>query len=224
MIMMADPMRRNLPNALTLLRLILAGAFFATMSLSVVRGDGFEASRQFWGNLSVALFILAAVTDGLDGYLARRWKVVSDFGRIMDPFCDKVLILGTFAYLASPRFAIIDPTGQVVGMQTRVWAWMVVVLIARELLVTSIRGVVEARGVPFGADWWGKSKMILQAVTAPATLFIAVNQTFAPSPFFSWLQLVLVWATVAVTAISVLPYLVRGRRLLLQTPTAGEDP
>lgn len=219
---MVDSMRRNLPNALTLLRLLIAAAFFATMSVSVVRGAGFEASRQLWGNIAVALFIVGAVTDALDGYLARRWGVVSDFGRIMDPFCDKVLILGTFAYLASPRFAVIDATGQVVGMETRVWAWMVVVIISRELLVTSIRAVVEARGIPFGADWWGKSKMILQAITAPYSLFVAVNPWFSTSSFFGGLQAVLVWATVVVTAISVIPYLVRGRRLLEAGPAEKE--
>ncbi|MEE2680743.1 MAG: CDP-alcohol phosphatidyltransferase family protein [Planctomycetota bacterium] len=211
---MVDSMRRNLPNALTMLRLVIAGAFFATMSVSVVRGDGFEASRQLWGNIAVGLFVVGAVTDALDGYLARKWGVVSDFGRVMDPFCDKVLILGTFAYLASPRFAVIDATGQVIGMETQVWAWMVVVIISRELLVTSIRAVVEARGIPFGADWWGKSKMILQAVTAPYALFVAVNPWFYESPVFGGLQSILVWATVAVTALSVIPYLVRGRRLL----------
>ena len=213
---MVDSMRRNLPNALTMLRLVIAAAFFATMSVSVVRGDGFEASRQLWGNIAVGLFIIAALTDFLDGHLARKWGVVSDFGRVMDPFCDKVLILGTFAYLASPRFAVIDSTGQVIGMETQVWAWMVVVIISRELLVTSVRAVVEARGIPFGADWWGKSKMILQAVTAPYALFVAVNPWFYESTFFGGLQSVLVWATVVVTAISVVPYLVRGRKLLAQ--------
>ena len=211
---MVDSMRRNLPNALTMLRLVIAAAFFATMSVSVVRGDGFEASRQLWGNIAVALFIIGAVTDALDGYLARKWGVVSDFGRVMDPFCDKVLILGTFAYLASPRFAVIDATGQVIGMETQVWAWMVVVIISRELLVTSIRAVVESRGIPFGADWWGKSKMILQAITAPYALFVAVNPWFYDSIWFGGLQTGLVWATVVVTAISVVPYLVRGQRLL----------
>ena len=219
---MVDSMRRNLPNALTLLRLVIAAAFFATMSVSVVRGDGFEASRQLWGNIAVALFVIGAVTDALDGHLARKWGVVSDFGRVMDPFCDKVLILGTFAYLASPRFAVIDGIGQVIGMETGVWAWMVVVIISRELLVTSIRAVVESRGIPFGADWWGKSKMILQAITAPYALFVAVNPWFYDSTWFGGLQTVLVWATVVVTAISVVPYLVRGRRLLAIPQDEGE--
>lgn len=215
---MADPVRRNLPNLLTILRLVIAMAFFATMSVSVLRGMGLEASRQLWGNIAVCLFLIAAATDALDGYLARRWSVVSDFGRIMDPFCDKVLVLGTFAYLASPRFAEIDASGQVVGMTTGVWAWMVVLIISRELLVTSIRGVVESRGIAFGADWWGKSKMILQSIAAPYSLFVAVNPSFLHAPFWSGLQFLLIWATVIVTALSVVPYLLRARTLLGTPP------
>ncbi|MBB47476.1 MAG: CDP-diacylglycerol--glycerol-3-phosphate 3-phosphatidyltransferase [Phycisphaerae bacterium] len=215
---MADPVRRNLPNVLTILRLVIAMAFFATMSVSVVRGVGLEGARQLWGNISVALFLVAAITDALDGYLARRWSVVSDFGRIMDPFCDKVLVLGTFAYLASPRFAEIDASGQVIGMTTGVWAWMVVLIISRELLVTSIRGVIESRGIAFGADWWGKSKMVLQSVAAPYSLFVAVNPTFLESPFWSGLQLLLVWLAVLITALSVIPYLMRARKLLGTIP------
>ena len=211
---MADPIRRNLPNMLTIMRLVIAAGFFLTISLSVHRGDLHEPARQLWGNIAVALFIIAALTDALDGYLARRWEVVSDFGRIMDPFCDKVLVLGTFAYLASPRFAEIDQTGHVSGMATGIWAWMVVVIIARELLVTAIRGVIESRGIAFGADWWGKSKMILQSITAPYCLFVAVNPAVLENDFFSGLQVLLIWPTVIVTAVSAVPYVIRGRALL----------
>jgi len=218
---MADALRRNLPNALTILRLLIAAGFFATITLSVFRGEHHEHSRQLWGNIAVALFIIAAATDFLDGHLARRWEVVSDFGRIMDPFCDKVLVLGTFAYLASPRFAEIDSLGVVSGMTTGVWAWMVVVLIARELLVTAIRGVLESRNIAFGADWWGKSKMILQSVAAPFCLFVAVNPAVLAMPAFTLLQSVLVWSTVGVTAVSALPYIIRARTLLATADTDG---
>ncbi len=211
---MSDSVRRNLPNTLTILRLVIAAGFFLTISLSVLRGEGHEASRQLWGNIAVGLFIIAAATDALDGHLARKWGVVSDFGRIMDPFCDKVLVLGTFAYLASPRFAEIDIHDQVSGMTTGIWAWMVVVIISRELLVTAIRGVLESKGIAFGADWWGKSKMILQSITAPYCLFVAVNPGVYGLDFFTGLQSFLIWATVIVTTVSAIPYVIRGRALL----------
>ena len=98
---MLDAVRRSLPNTLTMLRLVLAAAFLA--ALNAYR---YPDHNVTWANLSIGLFILAAVTDALDGYLARRWEATSIFGRIMDPFCDKVLVLGAFIYLAGPRFIV----------------------------------------------------------------------------------------------------------------------
>ena len=128
---MPEVVRRSLPNSLTMLRLALAGVFFGT--LNVYRFDA-EAQHAVWANVAVGVFILAVITDILDGYLARRWQVVSVFGRIMDPFCDKVLILGGFIYLAGPRFAVSEwaETGDFITMATGVYPWMVVVMLARE--------------------------------------------------------------------------------------------
>ncbi|MHC4590858.1 MAG: CDP-alcohol phosphatidyltransferase family protein, partial [Planctomycetota bacterium] len=120
-----------------------------------------------WAHIAVWLFILAAITDSLDGYLARKWDVTSTFGRIMDPFCDKVLILGGFIYMAGPRFLVPEwvEAGDFWTMATGVYPWMVAVMLARELLVTGFRGEAEAMGVSFGSNWWGKWKMILQSIT-----------------------------------------------------------
>ena len=92
---------RQLPNTLTVLRAVLAGGFFA--ALNAYR---YPDENILWGNIAIALFCAAAATDALDGYLARRWHVESVFGRIMDPFCDKVLIMGAFIYLTGPRFLV----------------------------------------------------------------------------------------------------------------------
>jgi CDP-diacylglycerol--glycerol-3-phosphate 3-phosphatidyltransferase len=103
------------------------------------------------------LFLFAAVTDFADGYLARRFNQVSMFGRVFDPFADKVLICGTFVVLLDfPALASLLPS------------WFVVVVISRELLVTTVRGAAEARGIPFPADRLGKWKMVAQCVTASA--------------------------------------------------------
>ena len=98
---MDQAMKRRIPNAITMLRILIAAAFFA-----VLGGYRFPEQGILYGNVAIALFVLAATTDFIDGYLARKWNVVSMFGRLMDPFCDKVLILGTFIYFAGPRFSV----------------------------------------------------------------------------------------------------------------------
>ena len=204
---MISRVRRNLPNGLTLFRLILAAAFFGV--LNPYRHPG---ENQMWAYIAIGLFILAVVTDALDGYLARRWEVVSVFGRIMDPFCDKVLIIGAFIYLAGPRFVVPAwvEQGSFFTMATGVYPWMVVVILARELLVTGIRGEVESLGGAFGSTWTGKWKMILQSICVPVVLFLVV--TFDPgvdrNRWSYWTCSAFVYLTVLVTAWSGVPYVV----------------
>lgn len=205
---MPDPLRRSLPNALTLFRLVLAAAFFATLN-----AYRYPDHNTVWVGVAIAIFIAAAVTDALDGYLARKWEVVSQFGRLMDPFCDKILILGAFVYLAGPRFVVREwvEAGDFFTMATGVYPWMVVVILARELLVTGVRGVIESRGVSFGSKWSGKAKMILQSIVIPTTLFVVI--VFKPHEHRWALRIcdVMIYATVIVTLWSGLPYL-RGLR------------
>lgn len=215
--MVSPSIRQNLPNALTIMRLILAAAFFG--ALSAYRYPDIHAA---WANIAISLFIAAAITDALDGFLARRWNATSVFGRIMDPFCDKVLILGAFVYLSGARFAMVDPTaGTLIGMATGVYPWMVVVILARELLVTGIRGMVESMGVEFGAKWSGKAKMILQSIVVPLVLFLTVNITPVQGSWSLALSAVLVWITVIVTVWSGVPYVLGLRRLMTQRKGQG---
>lgn len=212
---------RHLPNALTLLRLALAGVFFVVLNQYRYAGD----SARWILPASAALFILAAITDSLDGYLARRWNVESTFGRIMDPFCDKVLIIGAFIYLAGPRFVIPQAVEaeQLLTMVTGVYPWMVALVLARELLVTGVRGELEGLGVRFGANVWGKAKMILQSIVIPVVLGIVWLDPATPGlEWLTWVRDVLVYATVVVTLFSGVPYFVRAVRVI---PGAGQpDP
>lgn len=206
--------RKHIPNQLTLLRLVFAGVFFGM--LNAFRFDT-DAPQLWLLGVATLFFILAAVTDALDGYLARRWKVESKFGRIMDPFCDKILILGAVIYLASPRF--LDPAAVVAGsyrtMVSGVYPWMVVLVLARELLVTGIRGEVEKAGVSFGANWYGKVKMILQSVVVPVVLVIVmIDPTRDGREWLGWVRDVLVYLTVIFTVISGMPYVTGGAKAL----------
>ncbi|MAC20727.1 MAG: hypothetical protein CMJ23_13830 [Phycisphaerae bacterium] len=223
---MPDQVRRTLPNLLTVARVLLAIGFFAIIAFGLWPRAGFDpGARQFWGNVGVVVFVVAALTDFADGFLARRWGVVSVFGRVMDPFGDKLLIIGTFVLLASPVFLAVQATpdgglalsldadGRVV-MTSGVQVWMALVILGRELLVTSIRSVMEGLGIDFSAGWSGKWKMVLQSIAAPTALFVAVNPFALESSFWVLLRDGFVWAAVVVTVWSALPYLLRARLLV----------
>ncbi len=226
---------RALPNWLTALRVAMALVFF--LVLTYWRWDASPASRTPWGVdwllLGAAgLFVVAVITDALDGYLARRWDVESMFGRIMDPFADKVLVVGAFIFLAGPDFWQATPdrthiAGQ--GIQiSGVYPWMVVVIFGRELLVTSIRGALEGQGIKFPADWWGKAKMILQSVAIPLVLVLIAVAPVMPvagaaaggsggmgaSPWGRVMIDATVWAMLIVTAVSGVPYVRRCLSLM----------
>ncbi len=214
---MTDAVRRSLPNGLTILRLVLAAAFFATLN-----AYRYPDTNTLWANVAAGLFILAAITDALDGWLARRWQVVSVFGRIMDPFCDKVLVLGGFIYLAGPRFVVPEwvRDDSFFTMSTGVYPWMVAVLLARELLVTGFRGEAEAMGQSFASAWAGKWKMILQSVAIPTVIFLVADFDTGASAWARYTCYGVVYVTVIVTIWSGVPYLSRLRRIL-PAPGAG---
>jgi len=214
---------RQLPNELTLARLVLAAVFFVVLNqyrYATETGAG-------WLLAAGVVFILAAATDALDGYLARRWKVESTFGRVMDPFCDKVLVIGAFIYLAGPRF--VDPlaveAGSYLTMVSGVYPWMVAVILARELLVTGIRGEMETGGVRFGAVWSGKLKMILQSAAIPLVLLIVWIDPRTPGwGWLAWIRDALVYATVAATVASGVPYVQRAARVLRTDELTRREP
>jgi phosphatidylglycerophosphate synthase len=204
---------QQLPNTLTVLRAILAAGFFAALNLY-----RYPDEQVIWGNIAIALFIAAAITDALDGYLARRWHVESVFGRIMDPFCDKVLILGAFIYLIGPRFAVREwvEENSFFTMATGVYPWMVVLILARELLVTGIRGVIESMGLSGASNWSGKAKMILQSIVVPIVLVLVVNFRTHETPWAMWACHILVYATLIVTVWSGMPYITGLRKIMMQ--------
>ncbi len=147
----------------------------------------------------------------------------------MDPFCDKVLVLGAFIYLAGPRFVVPEwvEEGSFFTMATGVYPWMVVIILARELLVTGFRGAAEAKGVSFASNWSGKAKMILQSIAIPVVLFLTVN--FKPGGedalnlAVRWTCYVLVYVTVIVTIWSGLPYIFRAQEIVGVNGAAGDD-
>ncbi len=196
--------RRHIPNLITVARAAMAAAFFVVLSLFKAPDTG-----VLWLWIALVLFVAAAATDAFDGWLARRWKVVSLFGRIMDPLCDKILVLGGFMVLAGPHFAMAPETSPVplLDAASGVYTWVVVVLLARELTVTAIRSVAESQGAEFAAKTAGKVKMVVQSGCIPIVMFllaVAPPQTHA---WAFWVNHTLVWLTVVVTLVSAVPYI-----------------
>jgi len=216
-------MFRHVPNLITGLRLVLAGVFFGMLGYYQYNGELTTHGDPLWLNIAFVVYLIALISDFLDGYLARRWKVEGTFGRVVDPFVDKVLVLGSFIFFAGKNFTIPavnpDDVPSNVLTITGVVPWMVVLILARELLVTSLRGVAEAAGVKFGAAFIGKAKMVTQSVTI-LVILVYVNYL----PWFTqhdyktpavWFRNFCIWVTLAVTVWSGLTYVTKSIALAL---------
>ncbi len=139
----------NLPNVLTLLRILLVPVLVVALLDETANGD----------LLAAIVFALASATDAMDGYLARSRDAVTTFGKLMDPIADKLLIIAALVALVSLN---------------RLAAWVAMVIIARELTVTVTRMQATQHGVVIAANWWGKAKTIVQV--AAIFFLIAMGQ------------------------------------------------
>jgi CDP-diacylglycerol--glycerol-3-phosphate 3-phosphatidyltransferase len=183
----------NLPNQLTASRFVLALVLFALIAY------------QMWLGCLI-VFVVAAFTDWLDGYLARKQGLTSTLGRNLDPLVDKVLACGAYIFLLSEK-------------QSGVAPWMVTVVVSRELVITSLRSFLENQGARFGAEWIGKIKMGLQcgALIAIFAYLFAVLQISADhglTVFLDWAKDILIYGMLASTILSGLQYLWKAAMLL----------
>lgn len=183
----------NLPNQLTILRLFMGLFFFLVLSL------GFF-------DLALVVFVTAMATDFLDGYLARRNGQISNFGRIVDPLADKLIICGGLSLLLF-HLPLVKP-------------WMVITIISRELLISLLRGYAELNGVTFPSNLWGKAKMAFQSLTVALLVFVTGHGqgywtlTGAEG---------LLWFTVMLTALSGLTYLLQAWQFLQTRPALYQN-
>ncbi len=182
----------HLPNLLSFARIPLAVILFACIV-------------HEWWLAGLLVFLGATATDWLDGWWARKYGPLTLVGRNLDPLTDKILVCGAFIYLIPVKDAGVDP-------------WMVTVVVCRELLVTGIRGMVEAAGKKFGADWFGKLKMGLQCAVLTGVFLIAWLRTLGGTAdalaVLGPVQLVLMWLMLATTVGSGAQYVVKAVRLL----------
>src|SRR5688500_6930354 len=212
-------MFRHVPNALTGSRLVLAAVVFGILSFYQYEGRGDPTLL----NIAFVVYLVALFTDFLDGYLARRLKVEGAFGRVVDPFVDKVLVIGSFIFFAGKNFIIPEtvPHGgpnEVVKTISGVVPAMVVVILARELLVTSFRGMSESSGQAFGAAFSGKLKMVFQSVTILVILvYVNYFDRFASGTKIEYAAQVFrdvcIWLMIAITVWSGLLYVLCARAI-----------
>ena len=163
----------NIPNQLTTLRVILIPVFMFF----------FTSDMSFGHVIACVVFIVASLTDFLDGHLARKWNLVTNFGKIMDPFADKLLVLTALIYLA---------------IEGTIPGWPVIIIIGRELLVTSLRALAADSGIILAARNLGKFKTVSQMFSI---IFLILG--------FHVVGLLLLYIAVALTIISLIDYIVQ---------------
>ena len=189
---MAAPAPRDrwltLPNLLTLSRLPLAVLLFVCIA-------------NAWWLAGLLVFVLASLTDWADGFLARRLGQLSALGRSLDPLVDKVLVGGAFIFLIPVKESELTP-------------WMVTVVVGRELLITGLRGIMEAQGVKFGADMLGKIKMVLQCavlIVVLANMWLLKQGWSEPWRQGMWcLQIGLIYVMLLATVLSGGQYILKA--------------
>lgn len=193
--------RFNLANRVTLLRLlfaVVACLILLAIQEGLLYGDAIAPAA--W--TALAFFAIATASDALDGYIARRENTVTAFGRIADPFVDKIVVCGSLVILiAIPQTA------------AYVRPWMVVLILFREFLVTGIRGYMESRGIDFGAEMPGKIKMVVQSFLTGFAISVLGFQPEVPDAIGLTTH-VLAWATVLLTVYSGTLYVVRASKHL----------
>jgi len=188
----------NIPNQITLTRLVLAGVLFVVLErIGTPIGEIGRGGTAWY--FAFGLYFLTAGTDWLDGFLARRWGQVTALGRIIDPLADKVVISGVLVLALT-----YEETHELVP------SWLVLLVIAREFLVSGLRAFIEGQGVSFAAGWSGKSKFLVQALYCGSVIFY-------PGDGYGWVHamaLVTMWGTAVLTVVSAAIYVGRAVRLL----------
>jgi CDP-diacylglycerol---glycerol-3-phosphate 3-phosphatidyltransferase len=191
-----DAQALNLPNCITVSRLVLAFVLFGMISYG-----------GMW-LAATAVFVVAAATDAVDGYIARRYGSVTTLGRILDPFVDKIIICGALIFLLAQS----GPTEA--GLSSGVGPWMTLIVIGREMFITGLRAILEQQGKDFSATMSGKIKMVTQCLAVGACLLSLSPAVATAMPWFAVLRDVLLWLAVLFTFVSGALYVRRAAQLL----------
>ena len=176
----------NLPNKLTVLRVVLIVPFVACMLMPGLGDAGVYAS--------VAFFVVASLTDLLDGKIARKYNLVTNFGKFMDPLADKLLVAAALICLTA---------------NGRLAAWISIIIISREFIISGFRLVASDNGVVIAASYWGKFKTTFQML-----MIIVLLLDFGGA--FDLIGQVLAWIALILTVVSLIDYLVKNKHVILE--------
>ena len=177
----------NLPNKLTVLRVIMIVPFVIFLLLPELVSGG------KW--IALALFVIASMTDWLDGYLARKYQLVTNFGKFMDPLADKLLVSAAMICLVE---------------MGRLPSWIVIIIISREFIISGFRLIASDNGVVIAASYWGKFKTVFQMIMI--ILLIADL-----GGIFIGVEKVIIWTALILTIVSLLDYLYKNKEVMKDT-------
>ena len=176
----------NLPNKLTILRTIMIPVFLIFL---YIPGLGMTGDV-----LADAIFVLASFTDLLDGKIARKYNLVTNFGKFMDPLADKLLV-------CSALIALVD--------LNRIPAWVVIIIIAREFIISGFRLIASDNGVVIAASYWGKFKTTFQMIMI---ILLILNIDY---PYSNIVNMVIMYIALALTIISLLDYIIKNYKVFI---------
>lgn len=176
----------NLPNKLTVLRVLMI-PFFVVFMLADVGG-------AYGKYIALAIFVVASLTDLLDGKIARKYNLVTNFGKFMDPLADKLLVCAAMICLVE---------------MGRLPAWMVIVIISREFIISGFRLIASDNGVVIAASYWGKFKTTFQMVMI-IVLILDLGGAFTV------VETVITWIALILTVVSLVDYLAKNKGILLE--------
>lgn len=183
----------NLPNKLTIFRVILIVPFVVVL----LGGEAgwFGDNSLLYGGISLAIFIVASLTDLIDGKIARKYNLVTDFGKFMDPLADKLLV-------SAAMIALVE--------MGRIPAWVVIVIISREFIISGFRLVASDNGVVIAASYWGKFKTTFQMIMV-CLMLLDLSEKFA---WYGILTNLIMWIALILTVVSLVDYLMKNKNVL----------
>ena len=188
----------NLPNKLTLLRVVMIVPFVLCLLASHQKWQFLGGAADYLEYVALLIFVLASLTDLIDGKIARKYNLVTNFGKFMDPLADKLLVCAAMIVLVE---------------MGRIPSWVVIVIISREFIISGFRLIASDNGVVIAASYWGKFKTTFQMLMI-CMMIVMDTPLFAGVPAFAGITYGVMWIALVLTVVSLIDYLVKNRAVL----------